>query len=53
VADGGSLPPLASELAATHTPFSQRRSAGNDALATTVVMAFRSSWFIVTETLHG
>ena len=38
--------------AGTHTPLSHSRSLSNAGLATTVVMAFRSSWFIVTDTLQ-
>ena len=35
----------------TYVPFSHRRSAVKSLLATTVVMALRSSWFRVTLTL--
>lgn len=34
----------------THFPFSHNLSFSNDALATMVVIAFRSSWFMVTDT---
>jgi len=37
--------------ASTHTPFSHSASSGKEGLAVIVVMAFRSSWFSVTETL--
>ena len=36
----------------THTPLSHRRSVLNSGPATTDVLAFRSSWFIVTDTLE-
>jgi hypothetical protein len=36
----------------TYTPFSHRRSVAKSGLAVTVVIALRSSWFIVTDTLE-
>jgi hypothetical protein len=44
------LPLPSNGLEDTHLPFSHSLSFSKAALATTVVMAFRSSWFMVTDT---